>query len=103
MASIGLKSPPELGPIDRYATKIDLETFIDMRKKTREQNIYNVLWKQRTKGVHQFLTRWVYESHIPFHSISQDSFERFVETVGQFGLGYKLPSQYQLRELLSEK
>lgn len=45
----------------------------------------------------------MYEAGIPFHGISHDSLERLVETVGQFGLGYKPPNQYQLRDPLLKK
>ncbi|CAB4311508.1 unnamed protein product [Prunus armeniaca] len=55
---------------------------------------------QRTPEVHQSLAEWVYESGIPFDAIDNDSFKRFVEVVGQFGPGYRPPSQYQLRELV---
>lgn len=43
MASLGSKRPHELGPMDRYASKIDPETSIDTRKKTRQQNIHDAL------------------------------------------------------------
>lgn len=103
LASIGSKRPRKLGPMDRYRSTIDPETSLETRRKTGQQNIHDALWKQRTEEVHQFLARWVYEAGIPFHSISHDSFERFVEAVGQFGPGYKPPTQYQLREPLLKK
>ncbi|GKC98200.1 putative transcription factor/ chromatin remodeling BED-type(Zn) family protein [Tanacetum coccineum] len=41
---------------------------------------------------------------IPFHSIDNDGFKKFVETIGQYGRAYRLPSQYLLREpLLKEE
>ncbi|KAF7129648.1 hypothetical protein RHSIM_Rhsim10G0121900 [Rhododendron simsii] len=40
---------------------------------------------------------------IPFHAVDNDSFKRFAEAVGQFGPGYRSPSQYQLREPLLEE
>ncbi|XP_062014339.1 uncharacterized protein LOC133730841 [Rosa rugosa] len=50
------------------------------------------------------IDKWVYEADIPFHAIDNDSFKRFVEAVGQFGPGYRPPTQYQLREpLLKEE
>lgn len=50
--------------------------------------------------MHTYLARWVYESGIPFNSINNDGFRRFVEAVGQFGPGYIPATQYQLREPL---
>ncbi|XP_073121544.1 uncharacterized protein [Henckelia pumila] len=58
------------------------------------------LFRERTHSVHQYLSRWVYESGIAFHAIDNDSFKRFVEAVGQFGPGYRPPTQYLLRETL---
>ncbi|KAG5531758.1 hypothetical protein RHGRI_026396 [Rhododendron griersonianum] len=73
-------------------------------KKTRQPNINDAIWKERSHKVSQYLARWVYEADIPFHAIENDSFKRFVEAVGLFGLGYQPPSQYQLREpLLKEE
>nr|GEV11040.1 hypothetical protein [Tanacetum cinerariifolium] len=39
-------------------------------------------------------------NRVPFHSIDNDGFKKFVEAVGQYGRGYHPPSQYQLKELL---
>ncbi|XP_052193854.1 uncharacterized protein LOC127802188, partial [Diospyros lotus] len=40
------------------------------------------------------------QAGIPFNAIDNDSFKLFVEAVGQFGPGFKPPSQYQLKEPL---
>ncbi|GJV41663.1 putative transcription factor/ chromatin remodeling BED-type(Zn) family protein [Tanacetum coccineum] len=70
----------------------------------RQSNLIDALDKERTHSVHQYCARWIYESCIPFHSIDNDGFKKFVEAVGQYGRGYRPPSQYQLREpLLKEE
>ncbi|PRQ22552.1 putative transcription factor/ chromatin remodeling BED-type(Zn) family [Rosa chinensis] len=98
------RMPHTLGPMDRFATPIDPDSSLDGSRKMRQQNINDALFKQRTHSVHQYLARWVYEAGIPFHAVDSDSFKRFVEVVGQFGPGYRPPSQYQLREpLLKEE
>lgn len=44
------------------------------------------------------------EFGIPFHATDNDSFKTVVEAVGQFGPGYRPPTQYLLREpLLKEE
>ncbi|XP_073015997.1 uncharacterized protein [Primulina eburnea] len=104
--SLGTRRKPlNLGPMDRFASEINLDSSLSGSKKTTQQkNIIDALWKQRTHSVHQYVSRWVYESGIPFHAIDNDSFKRFVEAVGQFGPGYCPPSQYLLREpLLKEE
>nr|GEU76592.1 hypothetical protein [Tanacetum cinerariifolium] len=64
----------------------------------------DALNKERTYSVHQYCARWVYEACIPFRSIDNDGFKKFVEAVGIYGRGYRPPSQYLLREpLLKEE
>ncbi|KAF7113036.1 hypothetical protein RHSIM_RhsimUnG0167600 [Rhododendron simsii] len=98
------KRPHVLGPLD--STEINpgsSDTTTSGFKKVKQPNINNAIWKKRSYEVSQYLARWVYEAGIPFHAIDNDSFNRFVEAVGQFGLGYQPPSQYQLREPLLKK
>ncbi|GJT07184.1 putative transcription factor/ chromatin remodeling BED-type(Zn) family protein [Tanacetum coccineum] len=67
-------------------------------------NLVDALDKERTYCIHQYCARWIYESGIPFHSIDNDGFKKFVEAVGQYGRGYRPLSQYQLRKpLLKEE
>ncbi|KAI8535117.1 hypothetical protein RHMOL_Rhmol10G0150200 [Rhododendron molle] len=98
------KRPYDLGPMDSY-TKINPDgSDTSGFKTTRQQNLNDAIWKERSHQVNQYLARWVYEAGIPFHAVDNDSFKRFVEAVGQFGPGYRPPGQYQLREpLLKEE
>ncbi|XP_050387268.1 uncharacterized protein LOC126803514 [Argentina anserina] len=89
------------GPMDRFASSIHPPT--DVGKKRKQQVINDAFGKERTQSVHEFLARWVYENGIPFHALDNDSFRRFCEAVGQYGPGYKPPSQYELREPLLNK
>ncbi|KAI8530347.1 hypothetical protein RHMOL_Rhmol11G0050500 [Rhododendron molle] len=89
------KRPHTLGPIDKYVSDINPE-----KKMTRPQNISASLWKARSEKVDSYLARWVYEAGIPFHAIDNNSFTKFCEAVGQFGVGYQPSSQYKLREPL---
>ena len=98
------KNPHFLGPIDRFASKINPNSSMGEGKRMRQSNLNDSLFKERTYDVHHILARWVYESGIPFNAIDNDSFKRFCEAVGQFGPGYQPPSQYLLREpLLKEE
>ncbi|GJU39958.1 hAT transposon superfamily protein [Tanacetum coccineum] len=51
------------------------------------RNLVDALDKERTYCIHQYCARWIYESGIPFHSIDNDGFKKFVEAVGQYGRG----------------
>ncbi|CAN6999506.1 unnamed protein product, partial [Brassica rapa subsp. trilocularis] len=87
-----LKSPHFQGPIDHFATSINLK----------------LLWLHKngnkTHAVRQYCARWIFQSNISFNAIDNDSFRLFCEALGQFGPGWVPPSQYQLREpLLNEE
>ncbi|KAL5806564.1 hypothetical protein ACOSQ4_029297 [Xanthoceras sorbifolium] len=109
MEQLGVrKVPRSLGPMDRFVSRINPDSSLNGRTK-KQQNINEALFKERTHKVNQYATRWVYGVGIPFNTIDNESFKLFVtsrisEAVGQFGPGYKPPSQYQLREpLLKEE
>ncbi|KAL5742199.1 hypothetical protein ACOSP7_028931 [Xanthoceras sorbifolium] len=92
-----------LGPMDRFVSGINPDSSLSGRTK-KQQNINEALFKAKTHKVNQYAARWVYEVGIPFNTIDNESFKLFVEAVGQFELGYKPPSQYELREpLLKEE
>ncbi|XP_050379890.1 uncharacterized protein LOC126797280 [Argentina anserina] len=86
-----------------HLTSQDEEDEEDIGKKRKQQVINDAFGKERTQSVHEYLARWVYKNGIPFHALDNDSFRRFCEAVGQYGPGYKPPSQYELREPLLNK
>ena len=90
------KRPHFLGPLDKFATKITHEASMSASKSIRQQHINDVLFKNRTHYVHQYVARWVYEASVPFNAIQNHSFTAMMEAAGLFGPGYKQPSRYQL-------
>ncbi|CAN7031734.1 hypothetical protein Bca4012_044803 [Brassica carinata] len=56
--------------------------------------------KRKNRGP---LDKWFYDAGIPFNAASHDSFKKMTELVGQYGMGLKLPSQYELRYPLLQK
>nr|GEX87903.1 hypothetical protein [Tanacetum cinerariifolium] len=95
------QKPNNLGPMDKFANRINPE---GVTLNARQQTLIDALNKERTYSVCQYCARWVYEAGVPFHSINNDGFKKFVEAVGQYDRGYRPPSQYQLREpLLKEE
>ncbi|KAL5732318.1 hypothetical protein ACOSQ2_032010 [Xanthoceras sorbifolium] len=96
-----MREPRSLGPMDRFVSKINPDCSLSGGSGTKRQpNISEALFKERTHKVHQYVAKWVYEAGVPFNAIANDSFKQVVEAIGQFGPGYKPPSQYQLREPL---
>ncbi|XP_073030706.1 uncharacterized protein [Primulina eburnea] len=95
----GIKKPHLLGPMDRYASMIARENVSSSGSKVlRQKNINEALFKERTQQVQQYVGRWAYENGIPFNALDNDSFKQLMRAVGQFGPGFKPPTQYQLRE-----
>lgn len=82
------KRPHYLGAMDRWATSINFDSGTNPTKRLRQQKMNETLFKEKMEAVHQYLAKWVYETCIHFHAITLDSFDRFIEAVGQFGLGY---------------
>lgn len=101
--TLGSKPPRSLGPIDKFATEINPEATLNVAKTTREKNLHDVLWKERSNTVKDYLADWIYEAGIPFCTIDLDSFKLFSEARGQFGPRWKPPTQYELREPLLHK
>ncbi|KAL5762315.1 hypothetical protein ACOSP7_018579 [Xanthoceras sorbifolium] len=96
-----MKEPRSLGPMNRFISEINPNCSLSGRSGTKRQpNICEALFKERTHKVHQYVAKWVYEAGVPFNTIANDSFKQVVKAIGQFGSGYKPPSQYQLREPL---
>ncbi|XP_075479611.1 uncharacterized protein LOC142520502 [Primulina tabacum] len=97
----GIKKPHQLGPMDRYASMITPENVSSSGSKVlRQKNINEALFKERTQQVQQYVGRWAYENGISFNDLDIDSFKQLMEAVGQFGPGFKPPTQYQLKEPL---
>ncbi|KAL5764322.1 hypothetical protein ACOSP7_016678 [Xanthoceras sorbifolium] len=96
---LGLRKKPHfLGPMDKFASKINPEASMAMSTGTylRQQHITDVLFKERTHSVHRYVAKWVYEAGIPFNATQNNSFTAMVEAIGQFGPGLKPPTRYQL-------
>ncbi|KAK1375547.1 hypothetical protein POM88_031740 [Heracleum sosnowskyi] len=76
--SAGSKPMRPLGPMDQFARAIDPDASL---RKTRQQNINDALFKNRTNEVHTYtyLAKWVYGAGIPFNAINNDDFHRFCE------------------------
>ena len=58
-----------LGPMDQFARAIDPDASL---RKTRQQNINDALFKNRTNEVHTYLAKWVYGAGIPFNTYILD-------------------------------
>ncbi|CAI9278329.1 unnamed protein product [Lactuca saligna] len=98
-SSLGLKAPNVIGPMDGYANKINPEEDLNARK-GKNVDLNNIVRKERILTVHKYISRWAYESAIPFHAFERDSFKMMLEVVGQFGTGLPPPTRYALSDTL---
>ncbi|KAL5826989.1 hypothetical protein ACOSQ3_018834 [Xanthoceras sorbifolium] len=83
-----------LGSIDKLASNINPEVSMSAGKSLHQQHITDVLFKERIHSVQRYVARWVYEAGIPFNANQNNSFIAMVESIGQFGLGFKQPTRY---------
>ncbi|KAK2634766.1 hypothetical protein Ddye_029558 [Dipteronia dyeriana] len=101
---LGLRKTPNfVGLIEKFASKIDHESSMSASKSLCQQNISDVICKQKTYYAHRYVARWVYEAGISFNAIHNNSFRAMLEAVGRFEPGYKEPSRYLLSKPLLNK
>ncbi|KAH6824104.1 hypothetical protein C2S53_004070 [Perilla frutescens var. hirtella] len=75
-----MKSPRNLGPMDKFASQISPEITLNSEKsKLRDQSINDVLFKQRTDAAKEYIYRWAYDAAVSFHSLELDSFKMMLE------------------------
>nr|GEV04299.1 hypothetical protein [Tanacetum cinerariifolium] len=67
-------------------------------KKGKDKNVKlsTFIQKERIWMAKKYISRWAYESAIPFHAFEMDSFKMFLEVVGQFGTKLPQPTRYEM-------
>ncbi|CAH1440652.1 unnamed protein product [Lactuca virosa] len=98
-SSFGLKAPNVIGPMDGYANKINPEEDLNARK-GKNIILNNIVQKERIFTVHKYISRWAYESAIPFHALEKESFKMMLEVVGQFRTRLPPPTRYDLSDTI---
>ena len=97
--SLGSKVPNVMGPKDNYANLINLEEGLK-EGKGKNVDLSNIVRKERILTVHKFISRWAYESVIPFHAFERDSLKMMLEVIGKFGTELPCPTRYALSDPL---
>ncbi|CAI9270821.1 unnamed protein product [Lactuca saligna] len=92
---LGTKAPNVICPMDNYANIINPEEGLK-EGKGKNVDLNNIVRKKRILTVHKYISRWAYESAIPFHAFERDSFKMMLEVIGQFGIGLPCPTRYAL-------
>ncbi|GJZ06037.1 hypothetical protein Tco_0539830 [Tanacetum coccineum] len=96
---ISMKELNIFGLIDNFANKVNLEESLK-KGKGKNVNLSNPIWKDRIWMVKKYISRWAYESAIPFHAFESDSFKMLLEVVGQFGVRLPPPPRYEMSTTL---
>ena len=91
-----MKEPNVLGPMDNFANKVNPEKALK-KGKVKNVDLHNAIRKDRIWMAKKYISRWAYESAIPFLAFERDSFKLVLEVVGQFGTGLPPPIRYELR------
>ncbi|CAM8978732.1 unnamed protein product [Rhodiola kirilowii] len=93
------KGMKNIGPMDMF-----VKPNSQSKKNFAKQATINELArKELREQVAQDLAAWFYEAGIPFHAAKYPSFKKALDKVGQFGIGLKPPSAYELRVPLLRK
>ncbi|XP_065857049.1 uncharacterized protein [Euphorbia lathyris] len=90
------KKPKLKGPMDVFFTP-DAEKALKDRK-LRKTTINETCKKELLRGkACADIARWMYDAAIPFNAVTYPSFAVMLESVGQYGVGIKPPSIYEVR------
>ncbi|KAL9678287.1 hypothetical protein QQ045_016130 [Rhodiola kirilowii] len=93
---LGMKN---IGPMDMFVKP----NSQSKKSYAKQATINELARKELREQVAQDLAAWFYEAGIPFHAAKYPSFQKALDKVGQFGIGLKPPSAYELRVPLLRK
>ena len=92
-----VKRSREKRAIDNFFT-LNAEAVVQNRSgkmtKTTMNDAYKKEVRERTCSL---ISRWTYDATIPFNAVTYPSFQPMVEAIGQYGVGMKGPSIYEVR------
>jgi len=71
--------------------------------KTSQPTIEHCTKKENKQVVDDHVADFFYENRIPFNVINSRSWEIMLESIGQYGPGYRSPSYHEIREPLLER
>ncbi|XP_043693381.1 uncharacterized protein LOC122643875 [Telopea speciosissima] len=96
------------GPMDAHVKRRTPEEVVAERhgKGPQQTTMENCMRSEEERDkLRSYFARWAFESGVPFNALKLRSFEELVETIGQYGPGFKPPSfhDYRVPLLKSEK
>ena len=92
-----VKRSREKGPMDHFFT-LNAEAVVQNRSGKMTQTTMNDAYKKEAReNACSLISRWMYDAAIPFNAVTYPSFQPMIEAIGQYGVGMKGPSIYEVR------
>ena len=92
-----VKRSREKGPMDHFFTP-NAEAVVQNRSGKMTQTTMNDTYnKEPRERACSLISRWMYDAAIPFNAVTYPSFQPMIEAIGQYGVGIKGPSIYEVR------
>ena len=92
-----VKRSREKGPMDHFFTP-NVEAIVQNISGKMTQTTMNAAYKKETRErACSLISRWMYNAAIPFNAVTYPSFQPMIEASGQYGVGMKEPSIYEVR------
>ncbi|GJX40910.1 hypothetical protein Tco_0255900 [Tanacetum coccineum] len=90
-----MKEPNVFSPMDNFANTVNPEQSLEKGKDINVK-LTTSIRKERIWISKKYISRWAYESAIPFHTFEKDSFKMLLEVVSQFETGLPPPTRYEM-------
>ena len=92
-----VKRSREKGLMDHFFTP-NAEVVVQNRSGKMTQTTMNDAYKKEARErACSLISRWMYDAAIPFNAVTYPSFQPMIEAIGQYGVGMKGPSIYEVR------
>ena len=92
-----VKRSREKGLMDHFFTP-NAEAVVQNKSGKMTQTTMNGAYKKEARErACSLISRWMYDAAIPFNAITYPSFQPIIEAIGQYGVGMKGPSIYEVR------
>ncbi|RVW88405.1 hypothetical protein CK203_040914 [Vitis vinifera] len=91
------KKPSQKGLMDHFFTP-NAEMVVQNRRggKMNQTTINDAYKKEAREKACMLITRWMYETAIPFNAVTYPSFQPMIEAIGQYGVGMKGPTLHEV-------
>ena len=83
--------------MDHFFTPNAKGTIQNRSGKMIQTTMNDAYKKEAREKACSLIARWMYDATIPFNAVTYPSFQPIIEAIGQYGVGMKGPSIYEVR------